>query len=106
KDAVRQLIAAGPRWCAVTAGGGKTIVSDGQSFWQISSPRVPVISPIGSGDSFAAGLTAAIVAGDPVPQACRLATACGAANAMTAFSGHLKKEDVELLLPQIAVTSL
>src|SRR5439155_3913058 len=82
KDAMRKLIAAGPRWCVVTAGGGKTIVSDGQSFWQLSSPRVPVISPIGSGDSLAAGLTAAIVAGETVPQACRLATAFGAANAL------------------------
>ena len=30
--------------------------------------------------------------------------ACGAANAMTALSGHLRKEDVELLLPQITLT--
>lgn len=106
KAAIGQLIAAGPRWCVVTAGGGKTIVSDGRCFWQITSPPVPVISAIGSGDSFAAGLTAGIVTGEPVPHACRLATACGAANAMTALSGHLRKEDLKLLLPQIEVTAI
>jgi 1-phosphofructokinase family hexose kinase len=105
-DAMSQLIAAGPRWCVVTAGPASTIVSDGASFWRVSSPSVPVVSPIGSGDSFAAGLTAAIVAGDAVPQGCRLAAACGAANAMTPYSGHLRKEDVEQLLPQIQLTPL
>jgi tagatose 6-phosphate kinase len=104
KKAIQQLIAAGPRSCVVTAGSSYTIASDGQRFWRISTPRVPVISPIGSGDSFCAGLTAAIVSGEPVFQACRLAVACGAANAMTALSGHLDKEDVEMLLPQITVT--
>ena len=103
KEAIGKLITAGPRWCVVTAGPANTIASDGTSFWRVSTPRVPVISPIGSGDSFAAGLTAGVVAGDAVPLACKLAAACGAANAMTALSGHLKKEDVERLLPQITV---
>jgi tagatose 6-phosphate kinase len=105
KDAMREVVAAGPRWCIVTAGPASTIVSDGKSFWRVSSPKVPVVSPIGSGDSFAAGLTAGIVAGQSVPEACRLAAACGAANAMTPYSGHLRREDVELLLPQVEVSA-
>jgi 1-phosphofructokinase family hexose kinase len=106
KDAIEQLVAAGPRWCVVTAGPANIIASDGKSFWRIVSPKVPVISPIGSGDSFAAGLAAAVVAGESVPEACKLAAACGAANAMTALSGHLKMEDVELLLPQVTVVEI
>lgn len=106
KDAIRQLIEAGPRWCVVTAGAGSIMASDGKSFWQITSPRVPVVSPIGSGDSFAAGLTAAIVAGETVPHACKLAAACGAANALTALSGHLRVEDVERLLPHVSLEQI
>jgi tagatose 6-phosphate kinase len=103
KTAIKKMIAAGPKWAVVTAGGGKTVVSDGNGFWGISTPTVRVISPIGSGDSFAAGLAAAVNAGEDVPQACRLAVACGAANAMTPFAGHLRKEDVDALLGQITL---
>lgn len=104
KDAIGKLIATGPKWVVVTAGAGKTVVSDGKQFWQLATPSVRVISPIGSGDSFAAGLAAAAGAGQEVPQACRLAVACGAANAMTSFAGHLRQQDVDALLPQIALT--
>jgi tagatose 6-phosphate kinase len=106
KTAIRQLISAGPRWAIVTSGGGDTLASDGESFWRISTPKVSVISPIGSGDSFAAGLTAALVAGEKIPQACRLAAACGAANAMTTLAGHVRSQDVDALLPAITVTPL
>ncbi len=101
KTAIGKLIAAGPKWVVVTAGGGKTVVSDGNRFWGIATPNVRVISPIGSGDSFAAGLAAAVSSGEDVPQACRLAVACGVANAMTPFAGHLRKQDVDSLLGQI-----
>jgi len=103
KDAIGKLIAAGPKWVVVTAGAGKTVVSDGKKFWRLATPSVRVISPIGSGDSFAAGLAAAVSTGQEVPQACRLAVACGAANAMTSFAGHLQIEDVDGLLAGIAV---
>ena len=50
KDAIGKLIAAGPKWVVVTAGSGKTVVSDGKQFWRLATPSVRVISPIGSGD--------------------------------------------------------
>jgi len=105
KDAMGKLIAAGPKWVVVTAGAGKTVVSDGKQFWRLATPSVRVISPIGSGDSFAAGLAAAVSAGQEVPQACRLAVACGAANAMTSFAGHLRMEDVDALFSRITMES-
>jgi tagatose 6-phosphate kinase len=103
KEGIRKLISGGAKWVVVTAGGGKTVVSDGKEFWQIVTPAVHVISPIGSGDSFAAGLAAAVSEGAEVPEACRFAVACGAANAMSALAGHLQKEDVEGLLPTIVL---
>jgi tagatose 6-phosphate kinase len=103
KSAIQQLIAAGPRWVVVTDGAKDTIASDGKSFWKISTPTVQVISPIGSGDSFAAGLVAALTAGEAVPQACRLGAACGAANAMTASAGDVRMQDVDALLAGVTV---
>jgi tagatose 6-phosphate kinase len=104
KEAIRQLIAAGPRWAVVTAGAAATVASDGKSFWRISTPKVQTISAIGSGDSFAGGLMAGVTEGKAVPEACRLGAACGAANAMTPFAGHVRLQDVEALLSQIVIT--
>jgi tagatose 6-phosphate kinase len=98
KSAIQKLLAMGPKWAVVTDGAKETVVSDGAGFWKISTPKVEVVSPIGSGDSFAAGLMAGLTAGQTVPQACRLAAACGAANAMTDRAGHLEKSVVDRLL--------
>ncbi len=101
KDAIRKLLAEGPTWAIVTHGGGDTVVSDGKSFWKIASPTVAVLSPIGSGDAFAAGLLAGVARGEDVPEACKTAVACGAANAMTALAGHLKSHDVKRLVESV-----
>jgi tagatose 6-phosphate kinase len=103
KSAIRQMLAMGPQWAVVTNGSKETVASDGHSFWIISTPRVEVVSPIGSGDSFAAGLAAGVAAGQSVPQACRLAAACGSANAMTARAGHVDKAEVDRLLATVQI---
>jgi tagatose 6-phosphate kinase len=104
KSAICQLLSRGAKWAVVTAGAQETVASDADHFWKISTPRVQVVSPIGSGDSFAAGLMAGVSQGQTVPQACRLAAACGAANAMTARAGHLNKSDVDALIQQVSVS--
>ena len=104
RDAIRRLIDQGPAWAVVTAGGGSTVVSDGRTFWTVSTPAVAVVSPIGSGDSFAAGLLAGVARGQEVPEACRLAVACGAANAMTSKAGHVRRVDLHDLLPRVVLT--
>src|SRR5580658_9761054 len=38
KDAIGKLAAAGPKWVVVTAGAGKTVVSDGKRFWYLATP--------------------------------------------------------------------
>jgi tagatose 6-phosphate kinase len=103
KSAIQQLLAMGPQWAVVTNGSKETIASDGKQFWKISTPKVSVVSPIGSGDSFAAGLAAGLAGGQSVPQSCQLAAACGSANATTALAGHLKKSDVDALLKQVTL---
>jgi tagatose 6-phosphate kinase len=103
KAAIGELLANGPRWAVVTNGSKETIASDGELFWKISTPPVKVVSPIGSGDSFAAGLAAGLVSGSSVPEACRLAVACGGANAMTDKAGFIQKVDVDALLSRVEV---
>ena len=101
RDAMKRLVALGAAWCLVTEGKEGAVVSDGDRFWRIRSPRVNAINPIGSGDSLAAGLASAIARGQRLPEACRLAIACGAANAMTLLPGHVRPDDVAKLLETI-----
>jgi tagatose 6-phosphate kinase len=82
----------------ITHGGEATLVWDGERVWRIHSPKVEVVSPIGSGDAFAAGLAAGLMRGEPLHEAAKLGAACGAANAMTPVAGFVRKEDVERLL--------
>ena len=105
RDAMKRLVAEGATWAVVTMGGDGAMASDGKDFWRVAAPKVRVVSPIGSGDAFAAGLAAGIAGGRTMPEACTLAVACGAANAMTPVAGHVRMEDVERLQSEIVVSS-
>ncbi len=102
-EAMKQLAAAGPKWVLTTLGAEGALLTDGASTWHAAAPRVPLVSAIGSGDSLAAGLCAALAAGQSPPQALAQAIACGAANAMRAGAGFLSGQDVRVLLPQIRI---
>jgi tagatose 6-phosphate kinase len=106
RSAMRQLIDRGAQWVVATRGGEATIITNGKSFWNVTTPKVKVVSAIGSGDAFAAGLAAAMVRGEEMPDACKLAVACGAANAMTPFAGHIESIDsVERLLKLVQIAT-
>jgi tagatose 6-phosphate kinase len=104
RDAMKQLVTSGPEWVVVTMGGDGMMVSDGKAFWRVDVPPVDAVSPIGSGDSFAAGLAVGLLRGESVTESCILATACGAANAMTPVAGYVRPADVERLQRAITVT--
>lgn len=101
RDAVKKLISLGPAWAVVTQGKDGAIVSDGEAFWRVRSPRVEAVNPIGSGDSLAAGLASAISRGQRLPEAARLGIACGAANALTPVAGFVRPDDVAELLERV-----
>ena len=104
RDAIRAILSMGATWAAITNGAAETIVSNGREFWKLQTPKVEVINPIGSGDSFAAGVAIGLMGDADVPVACALGVACGAANAMTELAGHVRREDVDRLREQIAPT--
>jgi tagatose 6-phosphate kinase len=89
KVAVRQLSDRGAKNVVVTDGSRPALAFDGTHFWRIHSPRIQVVNPIGSGDSFTAGLVWRLAKGETLAEACRWATACGAANDLTMMAGEL-----------------
>jgi len=105
RDAIKQLIALGPAWAVISEGKAGAVVSDGESFWRVRSPKVDAINPIGSGDALAAGLASAISRGQRLPEACKLAIACGAANALTPVAGVVRPDDVAELIERVEIES-
>jgi len=95
--AMRELNERGAERVVVTAGKEPALAFDGQKCWKIISPRVRAINPIGSGDAFTAALVWRLVRGEDLGEACRWASASGAANALSAMPGELNRRDVEHL---------
>jgi 1-phosphofructokinase family hexose kinase len=91
-------------WLIVTLGkSGALALADGRLL-RATPPTLQPISAVGSGDAFTAGLVAGLPRGPEY--ALRLASACGAANALTPHSGHLTRADVLRLLDQAKVEEL
>ncbi len=95
--AMRELCERGAKRIVVTAGREPVIAFDGRCLWRITPPRIVAVNPIGSGDAFTAGLTWRLLRGDDLGEACRWASAAGAANALTLLAGEVHRRDVARL---------
>jgi 1-phosphofructokinase family hexose kinase len=99
-QAIQQLAAYGAQRVVVTSGPAPALAFDGTAAWRIHSPSVPVVNAIGSGDAFTAAVVGRLLQGDDLGVACRWGAAAGAANALTAMPGELRRTDVENLFAQ------
>jgi tagatose 6-phosphate kinase len=97
REAMTELHRLGAGWVIVTLGAEGAMVHDGESFWKLAAIKIDAVSLIGSGDAFAAGLSSGIARGISIPDACKLAAACGAANTLVPGAGLLRMEDVRRL---------
>jgi 6-phosphofructokinase 2 len=84
---------------------GNVLAEAGRSI-MASPPQVSLVSSVGAGDSFVAGLVLAMARGQAWDQAMALATASAAAAVMTEATELCHPEDVLRLLPQVRVTAV
>ena len=101
--AIRELCQRGAQRVVVTAGKDPGLAFDGQHWWRVHPPRIDAVNPIGSGDAFTAGLVVSLLRGEDLGEACRWASAAGAANALTLLAGEVRREDVEQLAARSSV---
>jgi 6-phosphofructokinase 2 len=100
--ACEQLIADGSAaMVALTLGEEGALLVTGQGAWEARAPQVDVLSPVGAGDSFTAGMAYGLHSGWPTDQAFRLGIAAGTAAVMTAGTALCRREDVWALFDQI-----
>lgn len=71
--------------------------------YRVKTPTIQAVNTVGCGDSFVAGMAAAMVKGENILDSLRLATAAGAANALTQEAGNLRLEDLQRLLQQVEI---
>ncbi|MDB5356262.1 MAG: tagatose-6-phosphate kinase, phosphofructokinase i [Phycisphaerales bacterium] len=105
REATREITPEGGA-AIVTMGAQGALASDGKHVWRLTPPKVKAVSAVGSGDAFAAGLALGLIRGQSLPESLALASACGAANAMTALAGHVDPQNVERLVSEAAVSAI
>ena len=110
---VQDIVAAA---CEVAGGGVEVVAAtmgrDGaicvspEGVWRATTPAVPVVSAVGSGDAFVAGFLRACSLGQCMQECLRLGTAAGTANAMVYGAGFCTAAQIEEILPRVAVVPL
>jgi len=86
----RRLVDAGAAGAVVTLGAAGAVGVLGGGVWQVRTRPVAAVSPVGSGDCFAAGLILALGRGEGTAAALRLAAGAAAANATSPYNGHVE----------------
>ncbi len=105
-DVARRWIARGISRVVLTMGERGAVAADASGAWHITSPRVNVLSPIGSGDAMTAGLLIALARGARLPEATRYGVALGTANTLRLGSGCCDLEALPRLIHRATVHPL
>lgn len=90
----------------ISLGSEGSIAGYKGKFYKVSVPNVKAVNPVGSGDSYVAGIAVGIERGYSIEDILKLASACGTANAMEKETGFVKKSVVEELTKKVQVTEI
>ncbi|OXM16797.1 1-phosphofructokinase family hexose kinase [Paenibacillus herberti] len=93
-----ELVLKGVKVLIVSLGKEGCIAATAEGeLWRAVPPAINAVNAVGSGDCFVAGWTVANARGFTVAQSLRLATAAGAANAMSSSTGMISMADTAKL---------
>lgn len=90
----------------ISLGAEGSIAGYKEKFYKVSVPNVKAVNPVGSGDSYVAGVAVAVQRGYGIEEVLRLASACGTANAMEKESGFVKEFVVNELVNKVMVEEI
>lgn len=90
----------------ISLGSKGSIAGYKDKFYKVTVPKVKAINPVGSGDSYVAGIAVSLERGYSIEQMLKYASACGTANAMEEETGSVKENIVNELLEKIKIEKL
>jgi 1-phosphofructokinase family hexose kinase len=93
-NAMRELHEMGATWVIITDGGKPVLASHGADVFRLTPPKVQVVNPIASGDSFAAGLVWGFAAGCDPAECLKLGVAAAIDNLTQLLPARLDPERV------------
>ena len=100
------LAGRGAESVVVTRGDAPSIALLDGVFHEVHVPRVEPVDPRGAGDSFTAGVAAALARGATLDDAVRLGTAAGTLNVARRGLGSGNRREIELLARHVTITEL
>ena len=92
-EAAVALVERGARLAVVTDGADEVAAADASTIWRLSVPKVSALNPVGSGDSFNAAMSLALMTDADIPTALAKGVAAGSANALTISAASLDPLD-------------
>lgn len=90
----------------LTLGGAGAVLADAAGTWHAQPPELRVVSTVGSGDAFLAGLVLALTRGEALSEALRRAAATGAANALLVGGGRIDAAQADEIWSRTELRSL
>ena len=102
-DVAQELQRRGAAGVALTLGAAGAVLVMGNEAWRASPPPLKVVSAVGSGDTFMAGLVTSFADGLPPGEALRRAVAAGTANALSSGGGFFTRAEFERILAQTTI---
>jgi len=92
--------------CLLSLGENGAMLVRKDGILKANIPSIPVVNPVGSGDSMIAGMTYSIYNDFGLEEGLRMACACGMANAMEEKTGFVQSQIIKQLLNEIHITSI
>ena len=99
-DVSQELQRRGAAGVVLTLGGAGAVLVMGNEAWRATPPPLKVVSAVGSGDTFMAGLVTTFADGLPAGEALRKAVAAGTANALSSGGGFFTRGEFDRILAQ------
>lgn len=103
---IKEFQSKGIKFVAISLGAEGSIAGFEGRFYKVNIPKVEAVNPVGSGDSYVAGVAVAIQRGYKIEDTLKFAAACGTANALEKETGFVTKETVKVLFEKIIIQEL
>ncbi|OOM16426.1 1-phosphofructokinase family hexose kinase [Clostridium saccharobutylicum] len=103
---IKEFQKRGIKFVAISLGEQGSIAGCEGKFYKVTVPKVNAVNPVGSGDSYVAGIAVSIKRGYDMIHTLKYASACGTANAVEKETGCVKEEIVNQFFNDIVVEEI